>query len=130
MPMGVRYALQAHPGKYRRPPNSQPPNEARDSESVPKARLEITSARRRVNPKHSVPDWDTTNAGATTGWFSLATVFRTCTWHWEFRPPAWTSQDLCSSKIALTCDRVSCAAVFRHLRPWPQRATSASWADG
>lgn len=74
-PVGVRYTLQAHPGKHRRlspllprlQPNSQTANEEKDLESAPRARLEIAGARLPVRPRHSTHDWDSTNAGATTG---------------------------------------------------------------
>lgn len=60
------------------PPNSQTPNEEGDSESVRRARLEIADARQRVNPEHSVPDWDTANASGTNWLVFPFTVFRTC----------------------------------------------------
>lgn len=93
------------------PPHSTNPRREGFAIRAERGGLEITDARRQVNPKPSALDWDAAKGGAGAAELSFSPGFRICGLR---RPLAWTAghQPAPSLRDPVTCFFRSCVQTF------------------
>lgn len=113
LPRAWELKRSADPGKGGRPPPPHSTNPRREGFAIRAERggLEITDARRQVNPKPSALDWDAAKGGAGAAELSFSPGFRICGLR---RPLAWTAghQPAPSLRDPVTCFFRSCVQTF------------------